>query len=181
MPPLSTPIQPPRRGLTLTETLIALAISLVALGAAVPSFEGARERRHLEGAAAQFETDFAYARSTAVATNQTLRVRFADTAEGSCYVIFAGAPAGCGCTPAGPVCSGSAAPLRHVFAARSGSVSIRSNASAMTLDPLRGTVTPTATVRFTGTDGRAVHQVVNLMGRVRSCSPDGLLASYTRC
>ena len=180
-----TPRQPyrtrRRAGLTLTETLVTLSIGLVALGAAVPGFEGARERRHVEGAAALFETDFAYARSSAVATNQTLRLRFGGDATGSCYVVFAGSPTQCTCSAAGPVCSGGIEPLRHVHQAADSGVAIEANVATLSLDPLRGTVTPTATVRFTARDGRALHQVVNLMGRVRSCSPAAALPGYPRC
>lgn len=169
------------RGLTLTETLITLSIALVALGSAVPGFEGARERRHLEGAAALFETDFAYARSTTVATNQTLRVRFGSDASGTCYVVFAGAPTDCQCGAAGPSCSGSAQVLRHAHQPAGTGVTIGANVGVLSIDPLRGTVTPTTTVRFSARDGRAVHQVVNLMGRVRSCSPEPSLPGYPRC
>lgn len=170
-----------RAGLTLTETLVSMSIGLVALGVAVPGFEGARERRHVEGAAALFETDFAYARSSAVAGNQTLRLRFGADAGGSCYVVFAGSPTQCGCSAGGPVCSGGIEPLRHVHQPADSGITIQANVGTLTLDPLRGTVTPTATVRFTARDGRAVHQVVNLMGRVRSCSPDAALPGYPAC
>ena len=46
--------------------------------------------------------------------------------------------------------------------------------------PCKGTVTPTATLRVEARDGRAIHQVVNLLGRVRSCSPQGRIAGETR-
>ncbi len=160
---------------------MSLTIGLVALGAAAPGFESARERRHVEGAAALFETDFAYARSSAVAANHSLRLRFGAGADGSCYVVFAGSPTQCECGARGPVCSGGATPLRHVHQPADSGVTIEANVGTMTLDALRGTVTPTATVRFTARDGRALHQVVNLMGRVRTCSPDAALPGYARC
>jgi len=82
-----------RAGLTLTETLIALSIGAVLLGAVLPDLSDSLRRRHVEGAATQFETDFAYARGAAVATQQPLRLRFGGDASGSCYVVFAGDPA----------------------------------------------------------------------------------------
>ena len=48
-------------------------------------------------------------------------------------------------------------------------------------DPLHGTASPTATVRVTGLSGRAIHHVVNVMGRVRSCSPLGAVPGYRVC
>ena len=48
-------------------------------------------------------------------------------------------------------------------------------------DGRKGTVTPTATLRLTARDGRAIHQVVNIMGRVRSCSPAGAVGGLRAC
>jgi type IV fimbrial biogenesis protein FimT len=39
---------------------------------------------------------------------------------------------------------------------------------------MHGTSTPTGTLRLVGGRGRAVHHVVNVMGRVRSCTPAGV-------
>ncbi len=51
----------------------------------------------------------------------------------------------------------------------------------MLFDPVRGTTTPTATVRVVAADGRAIHQIVNIMGRVRACSPGGAVSGYRAC
>jgi type IV fimbrial biogenesis protein FimT len=64
--------------------------------------------------------------------------------------------------------------------ALSAGVQLRSNSGSILFDAVKGTVTPTATLRVTSSVG-ALHQVVNLMGRVRTCSPDGALAGYARC
>jgi type IV fimbrial biogenesis protein FimT len=50
-------------------------------------------------------------------------------------------------------------------------VAVSANVSAMRLDALRGTVTPAGTVRVASPLGPALHQVVNVMGRVRTCVP----------
>jgi len=36
-------------------------------------------------------------------------------------------------------------------------------------------------LRVLGANGRAVHHVVNVMGRVRSCSPLNAMPGYTAC
>jgi type IV fimbrial biogenesis protein FimT len=46
---------------------------------------------------------------------------------------------------------------------------------------VRGTVTPTGTVTVATANGRALKQTVNIMGRVRSCSPDGAVLGYRAC
>jgi type IV fimbrial biogenesis protein FimT len=65
--------------------------------------------------------------------------------------------------------------------ASQGIVQVRSASRSVTFDPVRGTVTPTATLRVEARDGRAIHQVVNVLGRIRSCSPQGLAAGERAC
>ena len=49
------------------------------------------------------------------------------------------------------------------------------------LDPLKGTVTPTSTMRVVGHDGREIHKVINIMGRVRTCSPGARVGGVPAC
>jgi type IV fimbrial biogenesis protein FimT len=46
---------------------------------------------------------------------------------------------------------------------------------------VHGTVTPTATFKLESTEGVAVHQVVNVMGRTRSCVASGALPGFKTC
>jgi type IV fimbrial biogenesis protein FimT len=60
-------------------------------------------------------------------------------------------------------------------------VSLRSNSRSVLFDPTKGTSSPTATVQLQARNGSAIHQVMNIMGRVRSCSPAPELSGYRRC
>ena len=60
-------------------------------------------------------------------------------------------------------------------------VSLLANVGSVLFDPLHGTISPTGTLRLVGTDARAVHHVVNIMGRVRSCSPQAAIPGYRAC
>jgi type IV fimbrial biogenesis protein FimT len=40
---------------------------------------------------------------------------------------------------------------------------------------------PTGTLRVVGAGGREVHHIINVMGRVRSCSPSPALPGYRTC
>jgi len=71
--------------------------------------------------------------------------------------------------------------LRAVSFGVQGSVQVRSAFKSLTFDPVRGTVTPTATLRVEAREGIAIHEVVNLLGRVRSCSPQGRVAGERAC
>ncbi len=176
--------QPPRTarrqaGVSLTESLMVLAIAAITLGAAVPGFEAARERRHLEGAAAQLETDLHFARSLAGAHHEALRVSFHADGEGSGYVVHRGGASHCKALPGGETqCNGPARVYRVVHYLPE-ALRVQANVSSMVFDPVRGTSTPAGTLRVMGNGGGAIHQVVNIMGRVRSCSPT--LHGYPRC
>jgi type IV fimbrial biogenesis protein FimT len=61
---------------------------------------------------------------------------------------------------------------------------VQANVASILFDPLHGTSTPTGTLRVVADSGRAVHHVVNIMGRVRTCSPAGaapVVAGYRVC
>jgi len=168
-----------QRGLTLIETSIVLAVAAIVVGAVAPSFQQARERRHLEGVAAQMETDFAHTRSLAVARNQTLRVNFASA---SCYVVHTGGATDCRCSADGSAsCSSGAEVLRVVQLDAGVPVTMQSNSRSIAFDAIKGTVTPTATVQVLARSGASIRNIVNIMGRVRNCSPAPGLPGYARC
>lgn len=173
------------RGFTAVEALIVASVGSVAIGAALPGLELSRERRHVEGAASQFETDVAMARSLAVAQNRALRISFQGDAANGCYVVHTGAADACRCgdAPGAPaVCSGDAESLRTTVVRDGGPVALSSNVRSMLFDPVRGTVSPTGTVRVAGAGGAvALHQVVNIMGRVRTCSAGTAISGYRAC
>jgi type IV fimbrial biogenesis protein FimT len=169
-------------GLSLIELLIGLAVSAVAVGSALPGFKASAERRHLDGVAAQLQTDLHYARSAAVAHQRSLRVSFRQDASGACYVMHSGSAGTCACNADGtPVCTGGALAVRSVRLAATGPVQLSSNVGAMVFDPDKGTVSPTGTVRLTGQAGHAVNVVVNIMGRTRTCTPTAGLLGYRPC
>ena len=69
---------------------------------------------------------------------------------------------------------------RSVYLPATQQVGLQANAGSILFDPLHGTSTPTATARVIGTMG-AIHHVVNVMGRVRSCSPEPAIPGYRTC
>jgi type IV fimbrial biogenesis protein FimT len=96
--------------------------------------------------------------------------------------VHTGAAGNCRCGGNQPAaCTGDSELLRAVALDADGDVQVRSASRSVAFDPLKGTVTPTATLRVEARDGRAIHQVVNLLGRVRSCSPLGRGAGEATC
>lgn len=179
-----TPRTPARRqdGVSLVESLICLATACLALGATLPSFEQLRAQRHFDGAAAQLETDIHFARGLAVSRNHSLRMSFHADTQGSCYVVHTGDRSDCGCNADGSAtCTDGAMALRSVRFAQGGALQLQANVGSILFDPVKGTSTPTGTLRLLATGDRAVHVVVNLMGRARTCSPGSAVPGYRAC
>jgi type IV fimbrial biogenesis protein FimT len=172
-----------QRGVTLIESMTVLTIASLAIGSTLPGLSSLRQRAELAGVAAQLETDIQFARGHAAAMNRSVRLTLSETAAGAtCYIVHTGSAADCSCAPNGAaVCGGDAEALRAASFTTQGPVQVRSITKSMVFEPSRGTVTPTATLRVEGRDGRALHQVVNLMGRVRTCSPAGQVAGERSC
>ena len=159
-----------QRGVTMIEACITLAIAGILAGSALPSFKDSLEKRTLEGVSSEVRTDLMYARSEAVSRNEGVRVSFHQGAAGRCYVVHTGSRADCQCDGSGPaVCSGDAVALKTVNESRG--VQVLANVSSLRFDPTNGTTSPTGTVCTVPQNGRAVHNVVSLLGRVRTCAP----------
>lgn len=169
-----------QRGFTAVEGLICVTVLLIALSAALPGFGAARDQRRVEGAAAQLETDLQLTRGLAVAQNRTVRFEIVRETHGTCYVVHDGAAGDCTCSPQGPVCRPGIQAHRHQHYAEDAGVSVQANVGSMVFDPLKGTVTPTATLRVEGARV-SIRQIVNIMGRIRSCSPEGVMPGYKAC
>ncbi len=169
-----------QRGLTLVESMIALAITAVTVGTIAPSLGKLQDRRRLEAATAQLETELQYARSLAVARNESVRFSFQADATTSCYVIHTGSPNACRCLTGLPVCNGTAQAMRLVRYEAESRVRSTSNSASFLFDAVKGTVTPTATLEMRNPRGDALRLVVNIMGRVRSCTPSAL-PGYKAC
>lgn len=177
---MNTPAR--QRGITLVEQLIVMAIFAVLLGAALPSLDQIRARRHLEGAAAQLETELQFTRGLAVARDASVRIGFESDGAGSCYVIHTGGPNDCSCAGGKQaVCGAGAEAIRTVRFDADSPVALRSNVRSMVFAPETGTVTPTATLRMTNRRGDELRLVVNIMGRVRQCTPTPDLRGHPRC
>lgn len=168
-----------QQGLTLVDTMTTLAIAGLLLSIGLPGLDQVRERRQIEAATAQLETDVQLARSEAVLRNANVRLDFFGSGAGHCYVLHTGAAGDCDCSGALPVCRAGAQPLRSVRLTGDQPLSMQSNSASIVFDALAGTVTPTATVRMVARSGEAVNAIVNVMGRVRTCSPT--LPGYRPC
>ena len=170
------------RGFTLVEACTVVAVVAIVASAAAPDFRGFIENRRLNGVAAQLATDIQFIRSEAVLRNSALRLSFHADTWGTCYVLHSGSAKQCSCTADRPAtCEGDARQIKTVVLPARDRIGVQANVASILFDPLHGTSTPTGTLKLVAASGRAVHHVVNIMGRVRSCSPDGAVPGYRVC
>lgn len=169
-------------GLSMVECCIALAIIAVLAGAAGPSLLESIKKRTLDGSAGEMVTDLYLARTAATSQQEGVRVSFHAASAGSCMLVHTGATADCACDSSGVAqCSNGATLIKGSFYAASRGVAVKANVTSIRFDPTHGMATPAATVRLTSAGGQEVHHVVNIMGRVRSCSPGGSVKGYKPC
>lgn len=169
-------------GVTLIEACTVLAVTAVLASLAVAGMQTLIDSRRLEGTASQLAADIHWVRTEAVARNERLRLSFHTRPSGSCYVIHTGAAADCNCSAPGPAtCRGAARQIKTVSVADTDRVRLEPEVDSVAFDPLHGTNTPAATLRVVSLAGRSIHHVVNIMGRVRSCSPQAVQPGYRAC
>jgi prepilin-type N-terminal cleavage/methylation domain-containing protein len=77
-----------RRGFTLVELLVVVAVIAVILTLAAPSFRGMIEMQRLRSVTAQLVTDLQFARNEAVQRNSLLRVSFEKNVNMTCYTLY---------------------------------------------------------------------------------------------
>jgi type IV fimbrial biogenesis protein FimT len=170
-----------QRGLSVIELAVVMAIVAIVAATAVPSFTALIDARRLDAAALRLAADVQFVRGEAVARTGTLRLSIRAGSDATCWIVHTGAPADCTCAAAAAACSGEAMAIKSVVLPNSERVTVSGNVGSIAFDPLHGTSTPTGTLRLTGARGRAVHHVVNVLGRVRSCTPDGGVPGYPTC
>ncbi len=170
------------RGFTLIEASAVLAITTVLATAAAPGMQELINARRLDNATTQLASDIHLTRTAALARNQAVRLSFVSRSAGSCYMIHTGSAGACDCSSDGPaVCQGTAREIKTVALNDADRVRISANVGSVLFDPMHGTSTPTGTVRVIGANGREVRHIINIMGRVRSCSPAPSVPGYRAC
>lgn len=152
-----------RRGFTLFEMLIVIALIGITASLAGPSFVGFAARANLRGAGSEAFSDLQFARAEAVQRNTPVKVTF--NANG--YVVAR---------------NSDNLVIRTVTLGNGNSVSSGAGA-VVVFNPVRATATVTngpvvlSNARIAGT----LRLSVNTMGRAELCSPDGTITGVSAC
>ncbi len=171
-----------QRGFTLIESCVVLALAALIASIVVPGFAAMLERQRLRGTAAELASDLHWLRSQSLARNEALRLSLYSTSSGSCTVVHTGNRDDCRCADSGPAtCSGDAQALKTSHWLRREKISVQANIASMLFDPSQGTVSPTGSIRVVDSRGAGITHVVNIIGRVRSCSPTAAVSGFQAC
>jgi len=178
----ATPAAGPRgpRGLSLLELLIAWALAMTLATAAWASCAEWLGMRRLQAASADWTRVLMSARHGSFELQQPVRLDVAADPTGTCLLAHTGQRGDCSGCRGAPVCRAGAQLIARSSPLPS-DVSATANISSQLWNPSTRTVSPAGTVRLHLSDGRTVHHVVNLAGRLRRCSPDGATAGWPAC
>ena len=171
-----------QRGFTLIESAIAMVVTAIVAAAAAPGLRDVLDARRLDGTAASLAADLRFVRTEAMARQRPLRLSVRANAQASCWIVHTGAASECTCGAGGAaVCIGTASAIKSVLLSSAERLSITGNVGSIVFDPLHGTSTPAGTLRLVTANGRAIHHIVNVVGRVRTCSPGASVPSHPAC
>ncbi len=171
-----------RRGWSLVETLVVMAVLGVLAAVALPAFQHLADNARLRGLAEQKVATLRLAMSESIQRGQPVSVSYREAEGGQPWCYGLSLQSGCDCRVPGQcqldgverVTWGHDHPGIGLVAGLSG--------KRFAIQPRRGTVTA-GNVQLTGRNGKGLRVVVSGLGRIRVCSPagDAQLNGYPVC
>lgn len=170
--------------------MITVAVAVILLSIAIPSFTQLIDKKRLESAAESLYADLQFARSEAIKRNKTIRVSFNTDGSIWCYGLKISEHCDCQQTDSkhsefcwlyqdksdrenGISTSVSSAEFKRII--------LTSAAPYFSFTPLRGTVNG-GHVEFQSANHKKLRVVVSRLARVRLCSPsEGHVNGYPVC
>lgn len=175
-------------GFTLVELMVTIVVIAILATIAAPNMMSFLDRNRVVGAGEAVYGQLQAARSEAIKQGARMTVAFS---PGSAWCVgYARGNVACDCTVAlggSNACSilgDGQNPFLTVVSsgAFSGVEMDIDEPASLTFDGVRGTLTGTeGGVSFSSAQGRQLRVEVNVLGRVRLCSPDGSVGGYPRC
>ncbi|MDE2079796.1 MAG: GspH/FimT family pseudopilin [Burkholderiales bacterium] len=179
-------------GFTLIEMLVAVAVLVILVTVAAPSFTQLIAQQRLKRINAELVTALQYARTEAVARNTSIQFMLMRSSAMTCYMVFIeGGVTDCDCTrtPGSACVLGLGAELQTTQIPIGTDVQVRRlSAGAAPLSfssdgQMSGTPGASFTIRtsrISGAPGTLV-TTVNPMGRPSVCTPDGSVSGVPTC
>jgi type IV fimbrial biogenesis protein FimT len=159
-----------RRGLTLLELLIALAVLAIVATVALPSFGSVSQRARLRAAAEMLASDLAEARFESARAGRPLHL-WLDGGAAWCWSVATAAD--CGCREA------ASCQLKRVLAREHGGIELL-EARPASFDPA-GTAAVVGGAVLRSSAGDALKVELSALGRARVCAASGSVPGYPAC
>ena len=173
------------RGFTLIELMVTIGVLTILIVLALPSFFGAIDRRRVVDATEAVGKQIQQARTSAIETNRPIRMVFDAASDPWCFGLTDAATCDCttadSCTIPFGVDATTLAPTDYEeVVGRAGQfpgVDLVSAPATLRFEPRRGVRddggNPVETVVVRSARGLEAHVMVNIIGRVSTCSPAG--------
>lgn len=190
---------PARRGLTLIELMVVVALVAILAALAAPSFKRLIDVQRLRSISAALVTDLQFARSEAASRNERVFVRFDKTGGAlTCYVLLSGDTTKCNCNnqPGVNVCEVGGREIRTVQVERSLGIKVEipeaQSIDTIGFEPATGRllaivldVPQAATTPFLIdsllSDVGGLRVSLEVTGRPSICSPNGSIGGVAAC
>ena len=180
-PTARTPWFGSARGLTFVELLVAVAIIAIVGAIATPALTGFVERQRLRSATEHVLAAVSTARTEAQRQSRTLYLGVKEGSAGDWAVGFGDTDA-CGKTAVNDtvcvvqtVVGASTQNVPYVWSGANEhrSVSLSTDATSASINPVRGVVTPAVQVTLESPSGLQTRVQLSTLGRVTACTPTG--------
>lgn len=160
----------PSAGLTLIELLVAMAITAILAGVALPAMSHIQHNARLRGAAQVLVSELRLAQSESFKRQRSVSLNFRLTDAGWCYG-YSVAEA-CDCRVVSSCVMDGVEHVRHHDQFPGVQLLPGVSGNRFSFQPLRGTVTA-GNVTLTAAHGTQLRVVVSGFGRIRICTPAG--------
>ena len=168
-----------RRGLGLLELCACMCCVALLTLRALPELTTLRDRQAARNVADALDQQLRLARLLALSHGENMRltVRPLTGASGHCSLVHTGAAVLCTCATA-PDTVRCEAPARLLYSSKTrldeAGATVIGVERSLLFSAKYGTVTPAATFEVRSRKGQRVRKIINVLGRVRGCSPTGL-------
>lgn len=171
------------RGFTLIEMMVTMAVAIIFVSIALPSFGGLMEKFRTRRATETMAASMLLAKSEAIKRNTPVRVVFTSSNSGATWCYGLTTATTCNCTVANSCKLDNAESVVPSTQFRGISLANASTVPAFSFNPLRGTVNA-GNVQFKSAElGYQARVLLSGFGRVTTCSAsgDGYLGGFKQC